>query len=344
MMNVAVIIVTYNNRLQIIDCLKSVAKQSYQNNFQIVVVDNGSTDGTQKIIKENFPQVVLIENENNGYAGGNNIGITWAEKQGYNTFVLLNPDMEVDIDWLKELVNLAEKKDEVGIVQSKVLFFNEKYRVNTVGNPLHFAGFSWSGGFKNLSSRYLEPKPIVSASGSSLLIKKQVIDKIGYFDENFFMYHEDVDFSWRARLAGYEIYLAPLSKAFHKYTFSFGTKKFYYAERNRLAVVFTHYKFLTLVLLLPFLIFTEIAMLVYAIFTGWTKYKLFSWGGFLLMIPQILIKRFKQNKFRMLSDSKILNLMTDKLDFEALQSPFINYLYNPLAKVYFVLLKLIVKW
>lgn len=341
---VVVIIVTYNNRLQITDCLGSLKTQSYQNNFQIVVVDNGSTDGTQAVVKTDFPNVILINNKNNGYAGGNNVGLTWAIEQGYDKFVLLNPDMEVDVDWLKELVEFAEKEKSVGIVQAKVLFFNEKYRVNTIGNPLHFAGFSWSGGFKNLSSRYLEPKSVMIASGSSLLIKKEVIDKIGYFDEKFFMYHEDVDFSWRARLAGYEIYLAPLSKAYHKYTFSFGTKKFYYAERNRLAVIFTYYKFLTLLLLFPFLLFTEIAMLLYAIFTGWTKYKLFSWGGFCLMIPHIVLKRIKLNKLRKLSDNKILNLMTAKLDFEALHSPFINYLYNPLAKIYFIIVKFIVKW
>lgn len=344
MVQVAVIIVTYNNRSQITDCLRTAQMQSYQNNFQIVVVDNGSTDGTQVIVKNNFPQVVLINNKNDGYAGGNNIGIKWAQENGYNTFVLLNPDMEVDIDWLKELVNIAELEKSAGIVQSKVLFFNEKYRVNSIGNPLHFVGFSWSGGFKNLSSRYLEPMPVMIASGSSLLIKNEVIDKIGYFDEKFFMYHEDVDFSWRARLAGYEIYLAPLSKVFHKYSFSFGTKKFYYAERNRLAVIFTYYKFLTLILLLPFILFTEIAMLFYAIFTGWTKYKLFSWGGFLLLLPHIISKRFKQKEYRLLTDNKILHLMTSKLDFEALNSPMINYLYNPLAKFYFIIIKLIVKW
>lgn len=344
MRRVVVIIVTYNNRWQITDCLNSLKMQSYQENFQIVVVDNESTDDTQTIVKNNFPQVVLIKNKNNGYAGGNNVGIMWGLKQGYDAFVLLNPDMVVDVDWLKELVTMAEKYKLIGIVQSKVLFFNEKYRINTIGNPLHFVGFSWSGGFKNLSSRYLEPKSITIASGSSLLIKKEVIDKISLFDEKLFMYHEDVDFSWRARLAGYEVYLAPLSKAFHKYSFSFGTKKFYYSERNRLAVIFTYYKFLTILLLLPFILFTEIAMFFYAIFTGWAKYKLFSWGGFFLMIPHIIVKRFKINKIRKVTDKKMLNLMTSKLDFEALDSPFINYLYNPLASIYFIFVKFIVKW
>ncbi len=344
MSQVAVIIVTYNNRQQINDCLQSVLQQSYQDHFQVILVDNNSADDTVDFVKKNFSQITVIKNKNNGYAGGNNVGITWAKQQGYNRFVLLNPDMEVDIDWLAELVKLADSQPQIGIVQSKVLFFQEKYRINTAGNPLHFAGFSWSGGFKSLSSQFLNSQPIVIASGSSLLIKLEVIEKIGEFDEKLFMYHEDVDLSWRARLAGYEIYLAPNSKAFHKYTFSFGTKKFYYAERNRLVVIFTYYRFLSLVLLLPFIIFTEIAMLVYAFFTGWTKYKFLSWWGFLRLVPHIFFNRFKYRRFRILSDRQLIKLMTSKLDFEGLSSPFIDYLFNPLAKVYFVIFRFLVRW
>jgi GT2 family glycosyltransferase len=258
--------------------------------------------------------------------------------------VFLNPDMEVDIDWLDKLVAFAKINPQAALVQAKVLFYSEKYRVNSIGNPLHLAGFSWSGGFKELSSLHLVPKSIPLASGSSFLIRTEVLNKIGWFDEKLFMYHEDVDLSWRARLAGYEIYLAPEAKAFHKYTFSFGTKKFYYAERNRLVVLFSNYRLLTLILLIPFLLFTEVAMLLYAFFTGWLKYKLLSWLGFLVMIPHIIKNRWRLRSIRKIADRQILQLMTSRLDFEALSSPFITYLYNPLARVYLIILRALIHW
>jgi len=344
MNSVAIIIVTYNNRLQIVDCLRSVRAQKYDGNFNIVVVDNNSADNTVAIVQKEFPEVHLLKNKNTGYAGGNNRGIAWSIAQGIEYIVFLNPDMEVEVDWLAQLVSFANTHEDAALIQAKVLFYTEKYRVNSVGNPLHFAGFSWSGGFKELSSRYLETKIIPMVSGSSFLIRTNVLQKIGWFDEKLFMYHEDVDLSWRARLAGFEIYLAPLAKAFHKYTFSFGTKKFYYAERNRLVVLWSNYRVLTLLLLTPFLLVTEIAMLLYAFFTGWFKYKLLSWLGFIIMIPHIIKSRWRVGRMRQISDKQMMKYMSSDLDFEALKSPFITYLYNPFARVYFFILKALIHW
>jgi len=341
---VVVIIVTYNNRQQIGDCLQSVQNQTFKGGYQVVVVDNSSTDNTAQFVQKNFPAVILLQNKNNGYAGGNNLGIIWAKNQGFSRVVLLNPDMIVAPDWLDELVKVAESSPRIGMVQAKVLFFEEKYRINTIGNPLHFVGFSWSGGFKQLSSKYLNSVPISVASGSSVLIKTELLDKIGLFNEKYFMYHEDVDLSWRTWLAGYQVYLAANAKAYHKYSFSFGTKKFYYVERNRLALIFTNYRLLTILFLLPFILFTEVAMLVYAFFTGWTKYKLKSWLGFVWLLPNIISRRWSLRKIRKVKDRDIFSLQIAKLEFEAISSPFLKYAYNPLAVIYFNFIKLLVRW
>lgn len=343
MKSVAVIIVTFNSELDITGCLQSVFKQTYEGATEVIVVDNDSQDTTPRLLAD-FPGLKILQNKNNGYAGGNNVGITYALQQGFDHIVLLNPDMEVAPDWLAELVKVADEHEQAGLVQSKVLFFNEQFRVNTIGNPLHFLGFSWSGGFKDLSSQHTTITQIPSASGSSVLVKRAVWERIGLLDEKLFMYHEDVDISWRARLAGYDIYLAPASKAFHKYSFSFGTKKFYYAERNRLLVWCSNFRWLTLLLLLPMLLLTELAMLIYAGFTGWFKYKLKAYGGFVLLLPHLLVRKYRYAGARVRSDRDLLGVMTARLTFEALTSPFLDYVYNPLAVFYFSIIKFIIRW
>ena len=343
MSKVAVIILTYNNEEEIFPCLKSVLRQSYQGEFQVVVVDNNSTDKTVEVVK-NFPQVHLIELDKNlGYAGGNNIGIEWAYKQGFDYFIVLNPDMEVDIDWLKNMLITVEKVDKPGLIQSKVLFWHEPYRINTVGNPLHFLGFSWSGGYKKLSSQFLSIQEVPVASGSACLFSRQLVDKIGIFDDYYFMYHEDVDLSVRSRLAGFKNYLAPNAKVWHKYSFSFGTKKFYYSERNRLIMLFSYYKFLTIVAILPMFIATELSLLFYALFTGWLKWKIKSYGGFLRAGFHIWRKRRQAGRIRQLSDADLLSIMTGRLKFAEVDGPFLS-VYSFVSSIYFKFLRFIVKW
>ncbi len=343
MSRVAVIILTYNNQAEIAACLRSVERQSYEGFYQIVVVDNNSQDRTREIVSQ-FPQVKLISlSENRGYAGGNNEGINWALQQGFDYLVVLNPDMEVDIDWLKYLVATADKYPQAGMVQAKVLFWQEKFRVNTVGNPLHFLGFSWAGGYKELSSKFQVEKKIAVASGSSVLLKAKALEQVGLFDDFYFMYHEDVDLSWRMHLAGFFIYLSPQAKAFHKYSFSFGSKKFYYVERNRLITIFAHYKLATLLVILPFLLFTEVAMIVYAAVTGWLKWKIKSYGGLCLAARHLLNKRKDSFARRRLSDQEMLRLMSSKLQFAEVDNIFLEF-YSLLSKWYFVLMKKIIKW
>jgi len=345
MSKVTVIILTYNSRADISACLHTVKRQSWEGEYEIVVVDNNSQDDTVKIVSEHFPEVVLLKVPvNRGYAGGNNVGIRYALEQGTDYSVILNPDTEVDIDWLKNLVTVADEKVDAGLVQSKILFDGERYRVNTIGNPLHYLAFSWSGGYKKLSSAYRDILAVPSASGASLLVKNNVFERIGMFDEYLFMYHEDLDLSWRARLAGFNVYMSPDSKVYHKYSFSFGTRKFYYFERNRWVLFFSNYKILTILLFLPMFILTDFAMLGYSLGTGWFKYKIQSYFGFVKLLPHVIKKRFDISRFRVRSDKEMLQSMTAKLDFDDVNNVLIRYLYNPLARVYFACTRIFVGW
>lgn len=342
---IAVVILTWNSRKHIADCLQSVTNQvDPGGEYTVVVVDNNSTDNTVPWIKEHFLDVVLLQNQVNiGYAAGNNVGLRWAYEHGYEYMVILNDDMKVRRDWLQQLVLRAEKSEDAGLVQPKILFMHEAFRINSIGNPLHPLGFSWSGGYKQLSSAYTDDRVITLASGAAVLVKRAVIDRIGYLDEKMFMYHEDVDYSWRARLAGFSIWLAADSKVYHDHTFSIGGKKFYYSERNRLVCYFSHYRLWTLFLLLPAFVITELAMVVYSIIMGWWKYKLQSYFGLCMMLPHIVQKRFQTAKIRVVSDRVIFSRMNYALDFEDVNTVLLRFLYNPILGVYFWVVRFFIR-
>ncbi len=338
----AVVVLTWNARERIAACLNSVSDQTHDN-YTIVVVDNASTDGTVEWISAHHPSVVVIQNKANiGFAAGNNIGMQWAYEAGYEYVVLLNDDTKVRRTWLSELCKRADMSEQIGLVQSKILFMQEEYRVDTVGNPLHPLGFSWSGGYKQLSSAYSDDRIVTLASGACVLIKRLVIDRIGYLDEALFMYHEDVDYSWRARLAGFDIWLAANSIVFHDHTFLIGGKKFFWSERNRLVVYLSHHRVWTLVVLLPLFLITEIAMVLYSVFHGWWKYKLQSYASLVLFIPHIIKKRMQSKHIRTQTDRQMFQYFEYTLDFEDVNTILLTYIYNPLCVLYCSLIRYLI--
>lgn len=343
MKKIAVIILTWNSRQHLSVCLSSVFKQTLpREDYDVIVVDNASADGSADLVEEGYPQAVLIRNNANyGYAGGNNIGLKYAYENNYQYFVVLNDDMKVADNWLAELVKLADSRNDIAIIQSKILFMQKEYRVNTVGNPLHPLAFSWSGGYKELSSNFLNNTPIAVASGACFLVKREVIQVIGYLEEAMFMYHEDLDFSWRARLAGFDIWLAAESKVYHDHNFSIGGKKFFFSERNRLIAYFSNFKIWTLLVFAPIFVITEIGMIFYSFYFGWGWLKLKSYLSFTAQIPRILEKRKQASLIRKISDRQIFKIMTLRLDFEDVNNFFISYLYNPLSFIYFKVASLI---
>jgi len=337
MKKIAVIVLTWNSRQHLAALMSSLARQTYpEDHYDVVVVDNASTDGSSAWIEKHYPKVFLLKNSKNlGYAGGNNVGLKFAYDKGYDYFVVLNDDMRVADNWLAELVKVADNNMYAGIVQSKILFMQEEFRVNSAGNPLHPLGFSWSGGYKQLSSSFLVNKQITLASGACLLIKREVIERIGYFDEVMFLYSEDVDFSWRARLAGFDIWLAADSKVFHDHSFFIGGEKFFWSERNRLLNYFSHLRLWTLFLFTPAFILTEVLMIGYAFLLGWGSYKIKSYLSLAGKIPYIFKKRRQTRRIRQISDREMLKFMTYKLDFEDVNNFLLKYIYNTFSLFYF---------
>ncbi len=215
MVKVAIIILNYNGLPYILDCLRSL-KQS-----TIIVVDNASTDGSVETIKNKFPQVKLIRNQNNlGFAGGNNVGIKYALKKGFDHIMILNPDTRAEKNFLKPLIQLMRSDEKIGIV-APLLKGKEKdkiiYALGAKLNPI-------LGRTKHLHLIRRPKKALEQelVSACCMLVKREVFEKIGLFDERFFLYFEDSDFCLRTKKAGYQIYVEPKSVVFHQISKSLG--------------------------------------------------------------------------------------------------------------------------
>ncbi|OGZ34499.1 MAG: hypothetical protein A2174_02690 [Candidatus Portnoybacteria bacterium RBG_13_41_18] len=238
MPRVYIIILNWNGCQDTIECIESLKKINYQD-YKIVVVDNGSTDASIEIIpKKYFQDINFIEIKKNlGYAGGNNVGIRYALEKGADYVLLLNNDTLVSPDFLSKLVAISESSEKIGMAGPKILFANDKNRIWFGGGV-----FTWFGGDKHFRYNEIDAndsqKDIDYMTGCALLIKKEVIEKIGLLNEDYFLYYEDIDWCLRAKKIGHKIVYEPSSKIWHKVS---RTAKpawdkiiFYYHARNAL--------------------------------------------------------------------------------------------------------------
>ena len=253
---VSIIVLNYNAGKLLLNCIESVKKSTYKN-LEIIVVDNISTDKSQEICKEKYPDIKLIQNnENFGYCEGNNIGIREA-KGDY--IIILNPDTIVESNWIEELISAYNKFGE-GLYQPKILSLDKTEILQSTGNMLHIFGFGFArdkGKNDNLVKTDIEK--IGYASGTCLFTSKEVLDKIGLLDSFLFLYHDDLDLGWRAAQMGIGSFYVPNSIIYHaeSYALKWSAKKFYWLERNRKYCLLTHYSKKTYAKMLPSLLLVD---------------------------------------------------------------------------------------
>ncbi len=228
-----IIILNYNGKSDTINCLYSLSSAKLENTTTLVI-DNASIDGSVNEIKKTFPKVSIIENETNlGYAEGNNVGIKFAYDQGADYILLLNNDIKVDPYFLEELLCLASKKPKGGIFGSAIYRYDNPDKLEHLGGFYNPSTCEFVSNKKNLKS----PKKVDYVCGCTILIKRDVIEKVGFFEPKFFLMWEEADLCTRAIREGFEIWAQPTSKIWHKISASFEDGKpqlHYFWWRNRL--------------------------------------------------------------------------------------------------------------
>lgn len=338
---IAILIVGYKSKNDLSECLGSIYGSSYKK-FRVFFLDN-FPDGSVEYIKTNYPKVEIVANEKNlGYAGGNNKLIKKAIEQKAEYIFVLNPDTIIDPECLKML---ASKANNSTILQPLLLIHNGKKKtnlINSAGNILNFLGFSYCGDYKINRKEIVNDKNIALASGAAIFIPSKIIKKIGSYDESFFMYHEDVDLNWRARIFGYNIKLIKDAVVWHKYSFSRNKNKMFYAERNRLLFLYKNFSLKYLLLILPAFIINEILVTVYAIFAGWGMQKLKATFTAIKMMPS----EKKQRKLQLAKikqrQSEMKKLLSSKIAFSELSNSFIFWPYNVTIGFYWKLIRLFI--
>lgn len=215
MKDVAVIVLNWNGKDSLKPCLDSLLAQSLQ--CSVIVVENGSSDGSLEYLQENYPQVQLIVNQINlGFAGGANCGIREVIRSRFDYVALLNNDAYADKDWLKNLISILDDQAEVGIVTCK-LIHADKVRLDSTGDQYTVWGLPYPRGRgEAISSKYDQKTNIFAASGGASAYRLKMIKEVGLFDEDFFAYYEDIDISFRAQLAGWKVCYTPEALAYHQ--------------------------------------------------------------------------------------------------------------------------------
>jgi GT2 family glycosyltransferase len=319
--------------------------------LELFIVDNfhpkhgASVEHIEKEIIPRFgnklPTITLLpQADNKGFAGGNNIGINAALAAGCEYVYLHNQDGFMAPDCLQTLVAAMKKRPNIAALQSLIVLYPEIEQINSAGNNLHYLGFGYCGEFRKKikETQSFDSKPFGYASGAGLLLRADLLKQHGLLDQDFFAYHEDLEYSARLRFQGYEIALCPQSIFYHEYEFSRNNEKFYLMERNRYAFIVMYYRWRTIFLLLPIAVLLEAGMLLVALQQGWLKQKMrVCWYWLRLSSWQLwLEKRRHVQGTRKISDKMFLANTVSSVEFDSKMTNnwLLQRVGNPLLKQY----------
>jgi GT2 family glycosyltransferase len=279
---------------------------------ELIVVDNSSDDGTAEAVRELAPGAIVIETGANlGFAGGCNRGAAEASSE---LVCFLNPDAMVQPEW-REAIE-APARDGRGWAAWQGLVTAHGGRViNTRGGVVHFTGIAWAGGAgEPVAAADGEPGEPGFVSGACFAIARHALAEAGGFPEEFFLYHEDVDLSLRLRLRGGELGVERGARVDHDYEFEKGAAKWRYLERNRWATIVRTYPSGLLLLVMPALLATELALIPVSIAGGWFGQKARSWLDVIWWLPRLLRERRAIHRARAAPAAEFARGLTPDLD------------------------------
>ncbi len=329
------------------DCVVGLRKQDYAGKMKIFLTDNETSEKSFQLISKIVPEAEFILNKNNdGFAKGNNDAMRLAVADNFDYIFLINMDAIAEPDCIRKLVETAESEKNIGAIQPRIMLWNEKNKINSLGNATHFLGFGYSRGYKE-QYREKEKKvyDIGYFSGAAVLLRSSVFKNIGLFDEEYWMYNEDQELSMRIWLFGHRCVINEEAVAYHKYEFSKSIKQFYWMDRNRIIAILECYHALTLLLILPAFIIMEIGLILFSLKSGWFKEKLHVWKYFLsLKNWKYILKARKRNQnLRQIKESEFTRLFAGKIWYQEVDDWKLR-LINPVFDVYWRGCKVVIKF
>ena len=301
---VSVVIVTWNGRHLLAECLDTLRAQTRPPN-EILIVDNGSSDGSQQWVRSHYPEVTLIElAHNTGFSIANNIGIRRATG---DYIALLNNDIRLEPEWLASMIAALDTEASLGSCACKMLLYHERDTIDSAGINLLKNGGGSNRGFRQADNELFQHRAMVfGACAGAALYRAEMLRHIGLFDEDLFIYYEDVDLAFRAQLAGYNCLYVPEAVAYHHHAATssrLGTR-LYYTSRNNLLVVAKNMPLALLLRYLPSILWRQLTFFLSMILQGQIGMCVRACVDMLRMLPLMLRKRqtARYNKSRSSSD------------------------------------------
>ena len=294
MQDVSVIIPNFNGKKYLKECLDSLRKQDYLY-FEVILVDNGSEDGSVEWTKENYPEVhVIALKENTGFCGGVNAGIRESKSE---YVLLLNNDTIVFPEFITELVHAIERAPDIFSCQAKMLQIQDENKMDDAGNFYCALGWAFADGKGKPESEYNKTREIFASCAGAAIYRKEILDEIGYFDEEHFAYLEDVDIGYRAKLHGYRNLFCPTARVLHVGSGTSGSRynlfKIRYSSRNNLYLIYKNMPLWQIILNFPLLFVGFAIKTVFFASKGFGKdYIKGIWNGI------IISKENKEKKVR----------------------------------------------
>jgi GT2 family glycosyltransferase len=314
---VTVVVPNWNGERFLETCLSSLRRQSFRD-FEVVLADNGSTDGSVEFVEGNFPEVRIVRlPENRGFSAAVNAGIKAASPAAEHV-VLLNNDTEVDADWLGALVEAADRHPEAGLFASKLVDFEDRRVLDGAGDALRKSGLPFRVGHGEVDRGQFERETFVfSACAAAALYRSSLFGEVGLFDEDFFSNCEDGDLSFRAQLAGHRCLYVPRSVVYHMGSASTGgtrsTTNTRLGTQNSINLLVKNLPRSLILRALPHLLVGQLLRLLTALHFsgGLLRAYLAGLTGAWRMLPLMLRKRGEIQARRRVSDAYVWEILRE---------------------------------
>jgi len=350
-------------KLYLEDCIEGLKKQTYpKEDMELLLVYNSHKlenpsqapyiEETLEKNKEHLPHITFLnQKENLGFSGGNNLGMQWAIDNGFDYVFLHNGDAYMGENCISKLVEKIEEDESIGAAQSLVLLHPETELINTSGNALHYLMMGYGNDYR-VNKKDVKLDEVVDVgyiSGAAIMMRTDLLAKHGLWREEYFMYHEDTDYSLRLRMQGYRTVMVRDSEFFHKYQFSKSISKYYWMERNRYVLLLIFYKWPTIFVIFPMLLALDIGLIFFSLKGGWFKERMKVYKYWLNYKNYKVWFQFRKGvqKTRKISDRELLKSSVSEILFQEKETehPLVLYVGNPVLKLYYnLIVRLLVWW